>query len=89
MVHFSFCVCVCVSLKYAEGDIPLTLIAYLNEAYTVCPCGRICMEDGIVGGGLLHLLKVSASVSGDQVVPLELTLCSPACHNRFASNLLA
>lgn len=71
-------------LRPKEGDIPATLVAYLNEASTVCPCGHLFFDDGIVSEGGLNLLSVSDSVCGDKVVPMELTLCSSACLNRFA-----
>ena len=75
-------------LSYGEGDIPTTLITYLNENVTYCPCGEICIDDGIPSRGSINLLAVSDSVSGDKIVPLEMRLCSNLCFQRFAFKVI-
>lgn len=77
------------SLRYTEGDIPSTLITYLHESSTVCPCGKLCVDDGLPADGKINLLKVSGSVTGDKIVPMKMTLCSPACFQRFALKVIS
>ena len=76
-------------LKYGEGDLPATLITYLDESSTLCPCGRLLVEDGLPSAGSLNLLRVSDSVTGDKIVPIELTLCSPSCFHRFSMKVIS
>ena len=76
-------------LKVSDGDIPSTLISYLHECSTTCPCGKLCVEDGLPADGRLNLLKVSGSVSGDKVVPMKMTLCTVACFQRFALKIIS
>lgn len=76
-------------LKFAEGDIPSTLVSYLHESSTVCPCGKLCVDDGLPAEGKINLLKVSGSVSGDKIVPMKMTLCTPACFQRFALKVIS
>lgn len=75
-------------IKYSEGDIPITLITYLHEDSTFCPCGKLCIGDGIKGSGSLNLLRISSSISGDKVIPMEMTLCSAMCFHRFANKVI-
>lgn len=76
-------------LKYTEEDIPYTLITYLHESSTICPCGKLCVDDGILSDGKINLLKVSGSVSGDKIVPVKMMLCTATCFQRFAFKMIS
>ncbi|XP_046437855.1 leucine-rich repeat protein 1-like [Daphnia pulex] len=76
-------------LKYSEEDIPATLITYLHESSTTCPCGKLCIDDGLPAEGEINLLKVSGSVTGDKIVPMKMTLCTIACFQRFSSKVVS
>lgn len=75
-------------IRYDEGDIPSTLITYLHESSTFCPCGKLCVEDGIHSIGSINLLRVSDSICGEKIVPIDLTLCSTSCFERFSMKVI-
>ena len=88
-VYFSCQILFSYRLKYTEEDIPATLITYLHESSTICPCGKLCIDDGLPADGEINLLKVSGSVTGDKIVPMKMTLCTTACFQRFALKVVS
>lgn len=76
-------------ITYGVGDIPKTLIEYLNGSFD-CMCGSSCFEYNFKLTLMFDLNRISKSFSyitingvSDNQVPLKIYLCSFKCYKKY------